>query len=69
MTTYTFKIKQSGATLLYTPANLLDQDLTRSGVGQPFNLQLLSTATSPIYLQTESLLNLETENSEYLGLE
>jgi hypothetical protein len=69
MTTYTFKIKQSGATVLYTPTNLLNQDLTRSGVGQPFNVKLKSIAVSPTYLQTENLLNLETENNEYLERE
>ena len=55
--------------MTYTPVNLMNQKITRSGVGTSFNLQLKSSTPLPTYILTEAFELLETESSEYLEVE
>jgi hypothetical protein len=54
-----------------TPLNYINQKLVMTGTssGQAFNLKLSPVANLAIYLQTESLLIIETEDSLPLEIE
>jgi hypothetical protein len=69
MTTYKIKIQQSGDTLLYTPDNKQTIKVTRSGVGQPFNIQINPVVIIESYILTEFFENISTEDSLTLEIE
>ena len=69
MTTYNIKLQHPGATLLYTPVNSLTLDINRSGIGLPFNVEVMPDIALADYIQTESLLALTTEDFQYLELD